>query len=395
MSKIKEVKKEEVHKTKIGGQALFEGVMMRSTTQEAMAVRKKDGSIHVECKPLPPSKWYQKALFIRGVFNFVIQIKNGYKYMMKSMDVSGFLDEEEDESVAEVAETSVGHDALGVPCEIETVADKPEPPPESDVPCEIDGVPGTSRPTDEPAEPVEKSKAFETLIGVVGTVAGVALGIGLFMFVPTYSVNGLNALFAFDLEPYRSIVEGVIRIILFVLYMWAVSLMKEIRTTYQYHGAEHKVIAAFEAGEVLDSDDPECVEKMKTFTRFHPRCGTSFIFLVLAISILIYSILSIPGMPMNVATIGSTLGIVPWGANAVRISIQILSTPFIVAVTYELIKLAGRYDRNPLMRVLSAPGLALQRLTVFEPNDKQIEVAIAAMMPVIPKTEAEKEEDKW
>jgi uncharacterized protein YqhQ len=244
-------------------------------------------------------------------------------------------------------------------------------------------------------KPKEKSKAAETLIGIVGTVGGVGVGILLFMFVPTYGVSGLNRLFSPDLEPYRSLIEGVFRIVLFVAYMWAISLMKDIRTTYQYHGAEHKTIAAYEAGERLDPDDPECIERVKTYSRFHPRCGTSFIFLVLAISILIYSALSIPGGPMNVAAIGNYMGVNERAAAAIRIAMSILSTPFIVAVTYELIKLAGRYDRNIFMRALSAPGLALQRLTVFEPNDKQIQVAVTAMVPVAPKTVEEKEEDKW
>jgi len=358
--------KNQKHRSKIGGQALFEGVMMRGVTCEAMAVRRKDGSIFTESKSLPKSKWYQKAPFVRGVFNFVIQLKNGYKYMMKSMDVSGFHDEDEPE------QSTVDNGQL-------TVNEAKEP-----------------------------SKIGDTLIGIVGTVGGVAFGVGLFLFVPTYAVTGLNMLLGSCgccgeiglLEPYRSVIEGAIRIILFVVYMWAMTLMKEIRTTYKYHGAEHKVIAAFEGGEDLTVDEhskcpTECIEAVRKYPRFHPRCGTSFIFLVLTVSILLYSILSIPGMPMNVATIAGYFDISEWWANAIRISIQVSSTPFVVAVTYELIKLAGRYDRNIFMRALSAPGLLLQRLTVLEPTDEQIQVAVAAMVPVIPKDDKEKQEDKW
>jgi uncharacterized protein YqhQ len=399
--------KNDNHKSKIGGQALFEGVMMRGVTQEAMAVRKKDGSIYVECKTLPPKRWYQKAVFVRGVFNFVLQLKNGYSYMMKSMEVSGLLDEDEDDTDAHkqltvdnepptnelltAAESGTVAAEVAV-VESESVVPEVETPPEMQPVFEI-----VAAPEEVVANVSEKSKSgvLEMLVGVLGIVGGVGLGVLLFMFVPTYGVSLLNDLVAGDLEDYRSLIEGVVRIILFVLYMWAISFMREIRVTYRYHGAEHKAIAAFEAGEPLDGDNPECIEKIKSYTRFHPRCGTSFIFLVLAISILIYSVLSIPGMPMNVETISTVLAITPWWANAVRIAIQILSTPFIVAVTYELIKLAGRYDKNIFMRALSVPGLALQRLTVFEPTDEQIQVAVAALLPVLPKTEEEKTEDKW
>ncbi|MCL1831897.1 MAG: DUF1385 domain-containing protein, partial [Oscillospiraceae bacterium] len=308
-------------------------------------------------------------VFVRGVFNFVLQLKNGYSYMMKSMEVSGLLDEEESngdaiptdlpESVEEAAELIK---AGAVPAGDVVLVEK-------------------------------KSGIAEAAVGVIGTVFGIALGLGLFMFLPTYAVTWLDRAVPAELEGYRSLIEGVIRIILFVAYMWAISLMKDIRRTYEYHGAEHKVIAAYEAGETLDAEN---VDNVKPYKRFHARCGTSFIFLVLTISILIYSALSIPGLPMNVATIAGWLGegYDKW-AKPIRISIQILSTPFIVAITYELIKLAGRYDRNPFMRALSAPGLWLQRLTVFEPNDEQLQVAVSAMLPVIPQNEKEKKEDKW
>ncbi|MCL1789118.1 MAG: DUF1385 domain-containing protein [Oscillospiraceae bacterium] len=364
MSNIEKQKKGG-HKSKIGGQALFEGVMMRGTGKEAMAVRKKDDSIYTEVKDVPANKWYQKTLFIRGVFNFILQMKNGYSYLMKSFDVSGFLDEEED--VTDNAETSVD---------------------ESEQPIiDPDDCPLTVAETESPPKkpkPKKDNKALEGVLGAVGMIAGVAFGMFLFMFVPTHSFMFVSGFFKADISNWQSISEGVIRIILFVLYMWAVSLMKEIRITYEYHGAEHKTIAAYEAGETLD---PENVENLKKYTRFHPRCGTSFIFLVLAFSILIYSVL-----PIKSETLSETFGLTMFLANLLRITIQILLTPFIVAITYEIIKLAGRYDRNIFMRILSAPGLGLQRLTVFEPNEKQLQVAVEAMLPVIPEN---KEEDKW
>ena len=161
--------------------------------------------------------------------------------------------------------------------------------------------------------------------------------------------------------------------------------MKEIRMTYQYHGAEHKTIAAYEAGETLD---PENVENVKKYKRFHPRCGTSFIFLVLAVSIIIYALLPINSEILYEAFSLPSMVV----ANIMRVCIQILLTPFIVAITYEIIKLAGRYDRNIIMRAISAPGLGLQRLTTLEPTEKQLQVAISAMIPVMPEDKAD---DQW
>ena len=359
--------KKDTHKSKIGGQALFEGVMMRGIGKEAMAVRKKDGSIHIEVKEVPANKWYQKTLFVRGVFNFVLQMKNGYNYLMRSMEVSGFLDEEEDDKkkekkieTTETAETT------------ETV--------ETTIPDESEAV----------EEAAKDKKALDTFIGIIGMVLGVGLSVLLFMFVPNWVASTLNGLVEADLERFHSLIAGVIRILLFVGYMWVVSFMKEIRMTYEYHGAEHKTIAAYEAGEELNPDD---VENVKKYPRFHPRCGTSFIFIVLAISILVYSIL--PIRPSNiVGYVDSLFGVeVSLGlANVIRTFLQILFLPVLVSISYEIIKLAGRYDRNIIMRIVSAPGLALQRLTTFEPNERQLQVAVSAMLPVIPQN---KEEDKW
>ncbi|MCL2071736.1 MAG: DUF1385 domain-containing protein [Oscillospiraceae bacterium] len=367
MSNSKEKSKKNTHKSKIGGQALFEGVMMRGVGKEAMAVRKKDGSIFTEVKEVPANKWYQKTLFVRGVFNFILQMKNGYSYLMKSFEVSGFFDEDEEnaDNNNENKENDGENNA-----ESTVVAASSEP--------------AQNKKPEEPEKPKKENKAFESIVGAVGMIFGIGFGVFLFMFVPTHSFSFINGLFEADLSNYQSLAEGIIRIILFVIYMWAVSLMKEIRVTYEYHGAEHKTIAAYEAGEELE---PENVGNVMKYTRFHPRCGTSFIFLVLTFSILIYSVL-----PIKSALLSEYFEISLFLANILRITIQILLTPFIVAVTYEIIKLAGRYDRNIFMRILSAPGLGLQRLTVFEPNEEQVQVAVSAMIPVIP---ADKKEDKW
>jgi uncharacterized protein YqhQ len=170
--------------------------------------------------------------------------------------------------------------------------------------------------------------------------------------------------------------------------MWAVSLMKEIRLTYEYHGAEHKTIAAYEAGEKLD---PENVENIKKYTRFHPRCGTSFMFLMLAISILFFSVLQF-FLPISSEEVAQGLGVNMLLANLIRSGVKIACLPVRVSISYEIIKLAGRYDRNIIMRIVSAPGIGMQRLTTKEPSEKQLEVAVAAMIPVIPDNI---DDEKW
>jgi uncharacterized protein YqhQ len=313
---------------KIGGQALFDGIMMRGEKKAAMAVRKKDGSIHLEEWELPKKKWYQKVLFIRGIFNFILQMRDGYKYMMKSAEISGFLDEDE-----------------------------------------------------EPTGRFEKwlNKTFgdklTTIVMVIGVVLGVALAILLFFWVPTMIFNGLVWLFPkADMTNWQSFAEGLIKILIFVGYLGLTSLMKDVRKTFEYHGAEHKTIFAHEMGAELN------IESVKKHRRFHPRCGTSFIFLTLAISILFYSIL-----PINNNDIAGFFNIENMVAvSGIRTAIRLLLLPVLVGISYELLKLAGKYDRNIIMRIISAPGLGIQRLTTKEPDDRQLEIAIAAFTPVLP-----------
>jgi uncharacterized protein YqhQ len=313
--------------TKIGGQALIEGIMMRGEARGAMAVRKKDGTIHVTEWELPPKKWFQKAFFVRGIFNFVIQMRDGYRYMMQSAEISGAFDDEE-----------------------------------------------------EPTGRFEKwlmnkfGDKLMTFIMGLGMVLGIALALLLFMFVPTFIYTGINALMpeTVDLSPWQSLCEGVLRIIVFIAYLFLTSLMKDIHKTFQYHGAEHKTIFAHESGAELT------VENIKNYKRFHPRCGTSFIFLMLAISIIFYTLL-----PIDSRVIGEALGVAPMAAGAIWTVCRLLLLPVLVGLSYELLKLAGRYDKNIIMRIISAPGMGIQRLTTKEPTDDQLEVAIAAFIPVL------------
>ena len=318
--------KKSAKQVKIGGQALFEGIMMRGEEKAAMAIRKKDGTIQVNEWSLGKKKWYQKAFLIRGVFNFVLQLRDGYKYMMQSAEISGAFDEDE-----------------------------------------------------EPTNRFEKwildkfGDKLMDFIMVIGVVLGVALALLLFMFLPTWSA-GFIASFLEDSVKWEPLIAGLMRIIIFIIYLFLTSLMKDIHKTFQYHGAEHKTIAANEADLELT------VENVRSCSRFHPRCGTSFIFLVLAISIIFHTLL-----PIDREVIREFTGFEnSFALSSILSGIRILFLPVLIAISYEVLKLAGRYDKNIIMRVISAPGLGIQRLTTKEPTDLQIEVAIASFLPVLP-----------
>lgn len=320
--------KEKKKYTSIGGQALLEGIMMKGPKKTAMAVRHViSGEIKTECEDAGVKKWYNKAPFIRGSINFVTQLIEGYKYITRSAELSGMMDEEEGEELSRFEKWLNG-------------------------------------------------KFGEKLMNAVMTVAMIiafVLMFCLFFFVPTWIFTGIQFLFGdTDISAFQSVIEGVLKMIIFIAYMWVVSLMKDIRRTYEYHGAEHKTIACYEA------KLPLTVENVRIQRRFHCRCGTSFIFLVLLISILVYSV-----FPITNEMFITSFGVGSLMATLLRASCKILLLPVIVGISYELIRIAGKYD-NIFTRIISAPGLWLQRLTTREPDDKQIEVAIAAMELVIP-----------
>ncbi|MCL2580334.1 MAG: DUF1385 domain-containing protein [Oscillospiraceae bacterium] len=306
-------------KTSIGGQALIEGVMMRGPKMSAMATRLPGGGVDVEewDTPAASGKWYRKTPFVRGCFNLVDSMRVGYRCLMKSAEKAGFEDEE--------------------PTRFEKWL--------------------TAKLGD------NLSKVFAGF----SMVLGVILAVGLFMILPLFLAGLVASLADFALTPgTRSLLEGLIRIIIFILYILVCTRMKEIRRVFEYHGAEHKTIACHEAGEALT------VENIRPKSRFHPRCGTSFLLIVLVISILIFSVIQ-------------------WESVLLRAAFRLALLPVVVSISYEIIKLAGRYD-NILTRLISLPGLWLQRLTSYEPDDGQIEIAIAAMTPAIP---AEGGADKW
>ncbi len=319
--------KKEVIKTKVGGQALIEGVMMLGPKKGCMAVRQPDREIYTEVWDRKTPKWYNKAPFIRGCINFVSQLADGYKYLNKSGEVSGMFDEEEDEKK--------------------------------------DG----------------DSAALTTAVAVISGILGVGLAVALFMILPTLIFTGIQTLFGdTDISAFRSLTEGIIKIALFIGYLWLTSLMKTMKRLYQYHGAEHKTIFCYEHGEELT------VENVRKYKRFHPRCGTSFIFLTLAISILVYTLL-----PINSELFIEAFGVSKLIGDMLRVCCKIIFLPIVVGISYELIRIAGKYD-NVLTKIISAPGLAIQRLTTKEPADEMIEVAIASMKPVLPENA---EDAKW
>ena len=311
-----ETRKKEKFKTSIGGQALIEGVMMRGPSKMAIAVRDPAGEIQVETQPVRRNP-VAKMPILRGIVSFIDSLLVGYKALMRSAEIS-MTEEELAEEESRFDRWMKEH--LG-------------------------------------------EKALNALMTASALLGGL-LAIVLFMVLPTFLTGLLGRVV--ELGFFRSAVEGAIKLGLFILYLFAISRMKEVNRLFRYHGAEHKTIATYEAGE------PLTVENVRKNSRFHPRCGTSFLLLVLIISILVFSL-------------------VPWSSTLGRVGLKLLLLPLVMGLSYEVIKFAGRHD-NFLARAVSAPGLWLQRLTTAEPDDSMIEVAIASVEAVLPK---DGENDRW
>lgn len=313
--------------TSIGGQALLEGIMMKGPERTGMAVRHVSGNIITEVTPASPKKWYNKAPFIRGTANFITQLMEGYKYISRSAELSGMMDEEDGEELSKFEKWL--NDKFG-------------------------------------------EKLMNVVMGIA-MVIGIAIAVVLFVFVPTWLFMLIQNLAGeTDISAFQSLFEGILKIIIFLSYMAITAASKDIRRTYEYHGAEHKTIACYEA------KLPLTVENVEKQSRFHCRCGTSFIFLVLLISILVYSV-----FPITNALFMENFGVTENIAMILRVVSKIVLLPVIVGISYEIIRLAGKYD-NIITRIISTPGLWVQRLTTKEPDKSQIEVAIEAMNLVIP-----------
>ena len=211
-----------------------------------------------------------------------------------------------------------------------------------------------------------------TVIGAISMVLGIGLAVALFIYLPNLLFGYVNSLTGEKITAFQATFEGVLKILIFIIYVAIVSQMKDIKRVFMYHGAEHKTIFCYEHGKELT------VENVRTERRFHPRCGTSFLILMLIVSIVFYSIIAkiFPSIAAN---------------RLIWMTLKIVCLPIIVGLGYELIKLCGRYD-NFFTRIIAAPGVWVQRLTTKEPDDSMIEVAITAMSAVIPEND---EDDKW
>ncbi len=384
-----------VRKTSIGGQALMEGIMMRGPKMTAMAVRNPQGEIVLECFPTQTKQ--RPAIcrlpLVRGVLGFIDSMTFGYKCLMRSAEISG-LEELEAEMEREKAEKKAAKKAAkagkaspkaddgAAVSPVEAEAAVGETAPAEPMKYKVaDGEYAVASDTATAMAPSEAatvkatskkdgSSPMMTGIMVVSVIFAVAIMVGLFILVPAWLYTFLAdhgvPLFDRDNRYFRSVFEGVLRVLFLVGYMALMCLMKDIRRTFQYHGAEHKTIFCYEHGL------PLTVENIRTQRRFHPRCGTSFLVLMMLVSILVGFLIP-PSLP-----------------TALRVLIKILCIPVIMGLGYELIKLCGRHD-NWLTRLISLPGVGLQHITVFEPDDSMIECAIAAMEKVIP----EDDSDQW
>lgn len=367
-------------KTSIGGQALIEGIMMKGPYKTAMAVRKTDGSIDLsevkESRLRDRYKFFGLPL-IRGMVNLVEAMVTGYKAMMRSADISGFTELEEQE-----AQKKQSHKDAGQETEQDEKAVMPEQSCAADTGDIVPGDTETAGQTDaaqpgtetadktEAKDPAKKDEKKGSSVAAgaamaAGSVLGIVLAVVLFMYLPALAFKGIDAITPGDLKFYKGLIEGGIKMAIFIGYIALVSLEKDIKRVFMYHGSEHKTIFCYEHGL------PLTVENVRIQKRFHPRCGTSFMFLMLAVGILISSLLVII-LPDFIIS-----------RNYLWVPIKILLIPVICGLGYELIRLCGRHD-NVLTRIIAAPGLWIQRLTTKEPDDSMIEVAIAAMKDVIP-----------
>ncbi|MCI6720287.1 MAG: DUF1385 domain-containing protein [Clostridiales bacterium] len=304
-----------VRKTTIGGQAVIEGISMKGPKNTCLAVRKPDGTMDFQERPTRRPHGLWKLPVLRGAYSLFTAMKEGVDDINYS--ASFFEDEETSEEPSRFEQWIEAHIS---------------------------------------------SDTLEKLILGFAMILGTLLPIVLFLVAPTLIVGFLPAG-----APYfvRSLLEGVVRIILFLIFMWSVSHMKDIERTFRYHGAEHKTIFCYEAGL------PLTVENVRRMPRFHPRCGTSFMIVMMIIPILIFAFVQMDNV---------------W----LRMALRLILLPVVVGLAYECNRFAGRHD-GPISRAIRWPGLQMQRLTVFEPDDSMIEVAIAAMQRVIP----EDESDKW
>ncbi len=325
----------EKFKTMIGGQALIEGIMMRGPKKDAIVTRGKDGlTVEVSDRKLPDPKSYKTWPVLRGMFTFFDSQVTGVKALMRSVDLAPeeYAEEEKPSKLDLWLEKKLGNE-----------------------------------------------KFQEFIIGF-SVFLGLAMSIALFFLLPGILVGFIDRWLPNNLV--LNLVEGLVRMTIFMVYMILVAQMKEMKRVFAYHGAEHKTIRCYEAGL------PLTVENVRVQTRLHPRCGTSFLLVVMIISILVFSVAStallavVPGLEDLQGTFLYRL---------IMILFKLLLLPLVVGITYEINRWIGRHD-NGLTRILSTPGMWMQNFTTNEPDDGMIEVGIAAVQAVLPEKEGE---DAW
>lgn len=302
-------------KTSIGGQAIIEGIVMKGPEKTCIAVRQPDGEIHIETTKTRKNP-FRKIPILRGAAAMIISLIEGYKNITKAAEYA-YPEGEDEDKFDEFLKDKFG-DKAG------------------------------------------------TTMGIVSAVLGSLLSIALFIVLPTIVTGGLAKLFVMS-NGLKSLCEGVLKIVIFIAYLFFVTRIKDIHRVFEYHGAEHKSIACYEHGEELT------VENVKRFSRFHPRCSTSFLFIVIIISIIVFSFVPV------------------WDNVLLRVGLKLLALPLIMGIAFEILKFSGSHD-NFFCKALAFPGLLVQRLTAFEPDDGQMEVAIASLKQVLPD---KAEQAKW
>ena len=324
---------QEKFKTTIGGQALIEGIMMRGPDKDAIVVRTKE-DLHIETMPRkknPPKSW-KNLPFIRGIFNFFDAQVVGIKALLRSADLAPEEMQEEPSKFDRWLEKKLGNEI------------------------------------------------FQKAIVGIAMFMGLGLSVVLFFLLPMIIGGLFDRWITSNLGV--NLIEGLIRMVIFLGYMLLISRMEEMRRVFSYHGAEHKTIRCYEAGL------PLTVENVRVQTRLHPRCGTSFLLVVMVISILVFSVASsalLAAVPALETIRGS------FGYRLLMIVFKLLLLPLVVGITYEINRWAGRND-NGFTRILTAPGMWLQNFTTNEPDDSMIEVGIAAVEAVLPEQEGA---DRW
>ncbi len=335
MAKDKKQPCYEKFKTTIGGQALIEGILMRGPEKDAMVVRGKDG-LTLEVSPRKIRKPGSVATWplIRGAVGFVDSQVVGIKALLRSAELAPeeYAAEEQPSKLDLWLEKKLGNEK------------------------------------------------FQKFVISFAAFFGIAMSVGLFFLLPAIISGFFDRWITNNLA--LTLVEGLVRLTIFMAYMLLVSRMKEMKRVFAYHGAEHKTIRCYEAGL------PLTVENVRTQTRLHPRCGTSFLLVIMVISVLVFSVASsvllnvVPALEEMQGTFGYRL---------IMIAYKLLLLPLIVGITYEINRWVGRHD-NALSRILGAPGMWMQRFTTNEPEDSMIEVAIAAVQAVLPEKEGS---DRW